>query len=104
MTPLSSYNKELSMVQSFHINPSMPRPSHYTDLGIEPIAFIMANGLDFAEGNVVKYVCRWRHKGGVDDLFKARQYIDFLIDAQSADAFLSQSGLSGEPDNQPSSA
>ena len=53
--------------------------THYTSMAIQPIDFIMKNGLSFAEGNVVKYVCRYRKKGGKADLLKARQYIDFLI-------------------------
>ena len=40
----------------------------------------MANELDFCEGNVVKYVTRWKFKNGVEDLKKARQYLDFLIE------------------------
>lgn len=54
-------------------------PAHYNSHQIEPITYIMANDLDFAEGNVVKYVSRWRQKGGVADLHKARQYLDFII-------------------------
>jgi len=42
----------------------------------------MKNGLGFCEGNVIKYVSRWREKGGVEDLKKARQYIDFLIQSE----------------------
>lgn len=56
---------------------------HYKSNGIQPIDYIMKNGLGFCEGNIVKYVTRWRSKGGVDDLRKARQYIDFLIEAES---------------------
>lgn len=59
-----------------------PEVPHYQQGGIEPIDFIMANDLDFCEGNVVKYVSRWRRKGGVDDLVKARTYLDFLIDRE----------------------
>ena len=40
------------------------------------------NGLGFAEGNVVKYVCRWREKNGVEDLEKAIRYIELLIKAE----------------------
>ena len=53
-------------------------PEHY-HLEIEPWDFIHANKLSFAEGNVIKYICRWREKGGVEDLKKAKQYIDMLI-------------------------
>ena len=53
--------------------------SHYKDLEIQPIDYIMGNSLGYAEGNVVKYVSRWRDKGGIEDLRKAKHYIDFLI-------------------------
>ena len=47
--------------------------------GIQPITYIVENELDFLEGNVIKYVSRYQHKGGVNDLLKARTYIEFLI-------------------------
>lgn len=53
---------------------------HYKKLKIQPIEYIMANQLPFAEGCIVKYVTRWRDKGGVDDLRKAKQFIDFIIE------------------------
>jgi hypothetical protein len=53
--------------------------NHYTTQEIQPIDYILANELDFCEGNVVKYVTRWRYKNGVQDLKKARHYLDFLI-------------------------
>lgn len=53
---------------------------HYTAQEIQPIDYILANELDFCEGNVIKYVTRWRYKNGVQDLRKARHYIDFLIE------------------------
>ena len=40
----------------------------------------MALGLGFCEGNIIKYICRYKDKGGKEDLLKARKYIDFLID------------------------
>lgn len=52
--------------------------SHYQS-PIEPIDYIEANNLDFFEGNVVKYVTRWRKKDGLKDLRKARDYIEILI-------------------------
>ena len=54
---------------------------HYKGQNIQPIEYIMANELDFCEGNVVKYVTRWKFKNGIEDLKKARQYLDFLIEA-----------------------
>ena len=54
-------------------------PKHYTRFPIEPAAFCIKNRIPFAEGNVIKYICRWRKKGGIDDLRKAKHYIDMLI-------------------------
>lgn len=53
--------------------------SHYKDMAIQPVEFIHANGIGYFEGNVIKYVARWRKKNGVADLEKARHYIDLLI-------------------------
>lgn len=53
---------------------------HYTKHKIQPITYIWANGLGFSEGNVVKYVTRWKDKGGVKDLKKARHHLDLLIE------------------------
>ena len=53
---------------------------HYRQGGIEPIDFIMSQGMGFCEGCIVKYVTRWRYKGGREDLLKARQYLDFLLE------------------------
>ncbi len=55
---------------------------HYKSMAIQPIEFIAANDLGFCEGNVIKYVCRWRSKGGIKDLEKARHYLDLLIEAK----------------------
>lgn len=44
-------------------------PKHYDKVGfgIQPIEYITKNELDFLEGNVIKYVSRYQHKGGVND-------------------------------------
>lgn len=55
------------------------RPSHYARYEIEPIDFIMKNKLPFAVGNIVKYILRYDAKNGVEDLNKARRYLDMLI-------------------------
>jgi len=52
---------------------------HY-DLRISPLEFILKNNIPFAEGNVIKYVCRWKQKGGIDDLRKAIDYLEKLIE------------------------
>ena len=56
------------------------RPPHYARFVIEPVTFINANRLGFNVGNVVKYVCRHDAKGGLEDLLKARRYIDIQIE------------------------
>ena len=49
---------------------------------IEPITFVMTNQLPFAEGNVIKYIMRWRDKNGIQDLKKAKRYIDLIIELE----------------------
>jgi hypothetical protein len=55
-------------------------PDHYRGDGLQPFDVINAFGLDFYEGNAIKYVLRWRKKNGVQDLRKARTYVQILID------------------------
>ena len=55
--------------------------THYLR-AIQPWDFIAANGIGFFEGNIIKYVTRWRDKAGVDDLKKARHYLDKLIELE----------------------
>ena len=57
--------------------------NHYKDLPIQPVEYIHANALGYFEGNVVKYVSRWRKKNGVADLQKAKHYIELLIELES---------------------
>tara|TARA_R100000353_G_scaffold173366_1_gene139610 strand:- start:331 stop:576 length:246 start_codon:yes stop_codon:yes gene_type:complete len=59
------------------------KPPHYLKYEIEPITFIMRNKLDFPTGNVIKYVMRWRDKNGVQDLQKAKRYIDMMIELET---------------------
>jgi hypothetical protein len=54
-------------------------PKHYTQGNMEVITAIEGMGLDYHQGNVVKYVSRYRYKNGIEDLRKAKWYIDRLI-------------------------
>lgn len=56
---------------------------HYKTKAIQPVEYIHANNLGFCEGNVVKYITRWRDKNGIKDLEKARHYLDILIQLES---------------------
>lgn len=55
---------------------------HYKKCKIQPIEYIHANGLDFFQGNIVKYITRFRHKNGKQDLEKIKHYCDLLIDLE----------------------
>lgn len=56
---------------------------HYRKLKIQPVQYIHANGLGFIEGSIVKYITRWRNKGGVKDLEKIKHFVDLLIELES---------------------
>ena len=67
-------------------NDAVQHPSHYTHGGIECIdairASMTADGFcDYCKDNIIKYIWRWRDKGGVEDLRKASVYLDWLINA-----------------------
>jgi hypothetical protein len=57
---------------------------HYTASTIQPIDYIVANDMDFLEGNVVKYVTRWKHKNGIQDLEKMVDYAKRLLQREQA--------------------
>ena len=69
-------------IRWLHENEEVTNPKHYVGLGITPLQYITANELDFLEGNVIKYVTRYPHKGGVNDLLKARTYLEKLIERE----------------------
>ncbi len=67
-------------------------PNHYqSDSGLEVIDVIdaftenLTGSQAFDTGNIIKYVCRWHEKNGVEDLKKARWYLDHLIKSVSED-------------------
>ena len=82
---------------------------HYKGMAIQPIEYIQANKLRFIEGNIVKYISRWREKNGIEDLKKIKHYVEFLIEEvegkkgkelgevndQKLQAYLNQTGCEG---------
>lgn len=56
--------------------------THYKLNKIQPVEFIHANNIPFCEANAIKYLVRWRHKGGIKDLEKAKHYIELLIELE----------------------
>lgn len=84
-------DSELDLVQLIENSPSASTKTespitkqhggdHYRKLKIQPIQYIEANGLGFHEGNVLKYITRWKDKNGVEDLRKAAHYLELLIE------------------------
>ena len=55
---------------------------HYSKLAIQPVTYINANGLTYLQGNVIKYVTRYKDKNGLQDLEKAKHYIEMLIELE----------------------
>ena len=53
--------------------------SHYKFFTIQPYEFIAKNDLTFFQGNVIKYVCRYKYKNGIEDLEKIKHYCDLEI-------------------------
>jgi hypothetical protein len=55
---------------------------HYKSYAIQPVEFIHKNKIPYIEGCAIKYLCRWREKGGIEDLKKVKHYIDLLIEME----------------------
>ena len=53
--------------------------SHYRGCAIQPVEYIYANGIGYFAGNVVKYVTRYKQKGGADDIRKAIHYLEMIL-------------------------
>ena len=54
-------------------------PKHYSEMTISPLEYIKANNLEWNVGNVIKYVSRYKNKNGLEDLEKAKWYLEDLI-------------------------
>lgn len=70
------------------------KPSHYTQYQIEPITFIMRNGLDFWRGNIIKYVCRAGAKAYPDQTMLESEVTDLRKVIRYAEMRINQ--LNGE--------
>jgi len=55
---------------------------HYRQGSIQPIEYIYANNLGFCEGNCIKYLTRYKYKNGLEDLKKAKHYIELLMELE----------------------
>lgn len=54
--------------------------SHYQKCAIQPFEIIRRNGLDYWEGNMVRYVLRHKYKNGKEDMLKAKHYLEYIIE------------------------
>ena len=59
--------------------------SHYKDMKIQPVEFIVANGLEYRVGNVIKYACRHQSKNGLKDIEKAMHYLEMIAEDWESD-------------------
>jgi hypothetical protein len=57
---------------------------HYKKFKIQPAEFCYVNDIPYLEATAIKYLCRWKDKGGVQDLEKAKHFIDLLIEFSHA--------------------
>lgn len=55
---------------------------HYNSMAIQPIEYVHKNNLNFCQGNIIKYVSRYKNKNGIEDLKKAKHMIDLLIELE----------------------
>ena len=74
--------EELDMLRRPLEKEEVTNPTHYNERKMEPLDYIIANELDFLEGNIIKYITRYTYKGGVNDLLKARTYLEKLIERE----------------------
>ena len=72
---MESFNEKVKIYNMIKENVS---PDYYARYDIEPISFIMRNGIPYAEGNVIKYVLRHDMKGGKEDIDKAIRYLEMI--------------------------
>lgn len=78
--PFSTFRKLTKQEEvKLNVNTNKIKPTYY-GTGIDVIEFCLRNNLTFMQGNVIKYVTRYKSKNGIEDLEKAKEYIDRLIE------------------------
>ncbi len=83
VTEVTEENETLNLVTKY-VSPLEKQVSgtHYKDCGIQPIEYIHANGLNYFEGNAVKYITRHRKKNGKADIEKAIHYLELMLELE----------------------
>jgi len=69
--------------ESIRANEQQVGGAHYTDKAIQPWDFIISNNIGYLEGNIIKYISRWKDKNGIEDLKKAQHYLQKLIETSN---------------------
>ena len=77
------FTQSTSGTTSMSANDSQVGGTHYKNNAVQPWDYIIANDLGYLEGNIVKYITRWRKKGGIDDLRKVLHYTQKLIEVET---------------------
>ena len=77
---IESYKHQAQLAKKPRANEQQVGGAHYAVKAIQPWDYIIDNNLGYLEGNVVKYVSRWKDKGGIEDLKKAQHYLQKLIE------------------------
>lgn len=79
---MAHYVEQRSFAQSTNPLDHQVGGNHYKGLKIQPVEYIMENNIPYIEGCVIKYVTRWKSKNGVEDLHKAKHFLEILIQQQ----------------------
>ncbi len=79
------------------VNQAQVGGDHYRNKAIQPWDYIVSNNLGYLEGNIIKYVSRYKEKHGLKDLMKARHYLDKLIETSEGKDFSANSGQNIDP-------
>lgn len=85
------YNREFDTAAADKYSPWLPTlplktqigGQHYKKLKIQPVEYVHANGIGYFEGTAIKYLSRWKDKGGIEDLQKAIHFIQLLIELET---------------------
>lgn len=79
---MQPWNLELPQSGKLTVNERQVGGDHYAKNKIQPWTYIIANELGYLEGNIVKYITRWRDKGGLQDIDKVIHYAEKLKEVE----------------------
>jgi hypothetical protein len=77
-----NFLKEKEVSKSVYATGVQIAGNHYSSMEIQPVKYITANKLTYLQGNVIKYISRYKSKNGAEDLKKAKHYIDLILELE----------------------